>query len=554
MKKYFSIFSAFAALAVSFFIFPPAAVADTLGQTVQINVNETYDQSGRKNLSATLRAISAHAYFYVEDQYWNSLNSPTRAALTEALLILAQDFEQHVYAKEVQLWGSEPNPGVDNDPRITVLLHDLKAGNGGYFDSIHGFPKTIFSDSNEREMFVISIEALGATIAKSFMSHEFQHLISFNQKELVRKTSEEVWLNELRSEYAISVSGFNIPFSGSSLENRIRTFLDSPTDSLTEWANARSDYAQVALFGQYLIEQFGPAILSETLQSANWGIDSINKWLISRGLPERFVDLFRNWAIANYLNDTARDGRYGYQLEGLKSFRITPQALTISYPNEQTIFHSAKPWQATWQRYNFLNLPADKAVKIEVAGDPLFSVAYVADDGRVGTFQPGANYLFNPGALRSVVLIPINQSISSGFGSNDPSATVSIKVSFLDNAAMPGQIKDGALIKRPHEAPIYVVEGKYKRYLSPEVIKLYGHLDASKAIPVDDRTFNSYTSSNYIRPVNDKKVYAVWPDGTKHWLNMPAATFTSSGRDWNSIFIVNELETNFYRTGPDIKQ
>jgi len=56
----------------------------------------------------------------------------------------------------------------------------------------------------------------------------------------------------------------------------------------------------------------------------------------------------------------------------------------------------------------------------------------------------------------------------------------------------------------------------------------------------------------YLAVSQDKKVYAVWPDGTKHWLNMSAKTFSDSGRDWNSIFIVNDAELNFYKTGPDI--
>ena len=97
-----------------------------------------------------------------------------------------------------------------------------------------------------------------------------------------------------------------------------------------------------------------------------------------------------------------------------------------------------------------------------------------------------------------------------------------------------------------------MVEGKYKRYLRPEVIALYGHLNQVKAIEVDDETLNSFATANYVRNFNDKKVYAVWPDGTKHWLNMTGDYFTQSGRDWNAIFIINDLELGFYKTGADI--
>ena len=81
---------------------------------------------------------------------------------------------------------------------------------------------------------------------------------------------------------------------------------------------------------------------------------------------------------------------------------------------------------------------------------------------------------------------------------------------------------------------------------------MYGHLDPNRAIALDAKTFDSYMSTNYVRYANDQKVYAVWPDGTKHWLQMSAKTFTDSGRDWNSIFIINDLELNAYQTSTPI--
>ena len=81
---------------------------------------------------------------------------------------------------------------------------------------------------------------------------------------------------------------------------------------------------------------------------------------------------------------------------------------------------------------------------------------------------------------------------------------------------------------------------------------MYGHLDPAKAISVTPEAFDSYKTSNYIKNVNDKKVYASWPDNTKHWLNMTGEYFSSSGRDWGAVFVINDLELNYYRTGADI--
>ena len=113
-------------------------------------------------------------------------------------------------------------------------------------------------------------------------------------------------------------------------------------------------------------------------------------------------------------------------------------------------------------------------------------------------------------------------------------------------------LKNGALIKKTRESEVYVIEGKYKRYLRPEIIALYGHLAGVKPIEVDETAFHSYATANYVRYVNEEQVYAVWPDGTKHWLNITPQQWDASGRDWNAIFIINDLESNTYQTGANI--
>jgi hypothetical protein len=90
--------------------------------------------------------------------------------------------------------------------------------------------------------------------------------------------------------------------------------------------------------------------------------------------------------------------------------------------------------------------------------------------------------------------------------------------------------------------------------LTPEVIALYGHLNIAKAIPVNDKIFNSYSTANYVRKLSDQRVYAVWPDATKHWLKMDGAYFLSSGRDPGAIFTINDSEFNLYKIGVDITQ
>ena len=300
------------------------ALADTLGERHTFFVNPTYDATGRSSVPVTLEYVGTHSYFYVEDSYLNSLNNSERALFKQQIIASGQEFDNNIYPKEVAFWGSEVNPGIDNDSKITILLERLASGTGGYFDSVNGYSTAQASQSNQREMIVANVLSLGTNRLKIFLAHEFQHLISFNQKEILRDVSEDTWLNELRSQYAITLVGLNDNFQNSDLAQRIQTFLSNPGDSLTEWPNTNLDYAPVTLFGQYLIDRFGPSILQDTLHSSLSGIDSINKYLIEHQRPERFSDVFADWEWTNFINNRAQDVRYGYTNPNLQTIHVSP--------------------------------------------------------------------------------------------------------------------------------------------------------------------------------------------------------------------------------------
>ena len=216
-----------AVLIVPFFVFS-SAFADTFGQNVSFSVNEGFDKFDRSSMTATLRHIGENAYFYVDDGYWNDIRTSERNNLLTGIQQLAIEFDTNMYPTETSFWGQEAKPGVDGDNRITILLEQLKSGTGGYFSTSNGYPKTLVSGSNEREMVVISVESVSSPHTKVFLAHEFQHLISFNQKELLRDVAEDVWLNELRSEYSVTLTGYNNVFNNSNLERRAETFFDNP--------------------------------------------------------------------------------------------------------------------------------------------------------------------------------------------------------------------------------------------------------------------------------------------------------------------------------------
>lgn len=540
------------AAVLPFFIY--SASADVQGQNVRFNLNSNFDKLGRTSMTATLRHVAENAYFYVDDNYWEDLDAVQRQIFISGITQLSNDFDNNIYPKETSFWGQEPKPGVDGDSRITILLEQLKSSHGGYFSTSNGYPKNLASESNEREMIVVNTGSVTGPYAKIFLAHEFQHLISFNQKELKNNTVEDVWLNELRSEYSITLSGYNDTFSKSSLENRAETFFSNSSDSLTEWPNVSLDYSLVALFGEYISEQYGENILKEIAQASSVGINSINNVLANRGGGDRFVDVFSKWLAASYINNTSINPEFGYSKPELKRFVALPQRLTILSASGSSVFeYNLKPWQVYGHKILIGEpLSGDKVIKLSPSLNLKF--AYADNLGRFGVSDKDF-YVTDPGGLQYLFIFPINTTKVSDFGLQENESFFTVTAFSEDKVLgmeFGSAFKDGSLIKKARESEIYVVEGKYKRYLRPETIALYGHLDPAKAIEVDDTTFNSYTTSNYVRYVDDERVYAIWPDGTKHWLNITARQWDESGRDWGAIFIINNLEINTYKTGAAI--
>ncbi len=566
-------------LAVITVLWPHSVLSATIGQSEQFFVNKNYDQIGRTQLTATLRVQGDHASVYLDDRFLNGITSSQAATVEANLKTLTSEFDLKIYPIETATWGSEPNPGIDGDSKTVILVESLLPGFGGYFDGVHQFPIEQALNSNRREIIFISADALLAGNASMYVAHEFQHLISFNQKETLHNTSEEIWLNETRSEYSTSLVGYNRPFLGSNLSRRLSVFTREPEDNLLRWDNTPSDYGSAMMLGEYLIGRYGQSILSETLKSKLTGAASLNAWLASRGEREKFSEVVNDWAVANIINIPG-DTRYGYANTDLAGPRLPPGIRQSLRPGDQfTTIVDTKPWQSSWHEYLFPSGLSDGAARFRLGNSGsnhtlVASIVVFENDGkkniRQTTFDSGAGAIYIPsdssGNLPSKVFLVItdiadpeqnmsaNISIASDIISSEALALAreSESKSLFTDAPVVGE---NSLIKRRgSEKEVYVIAGRYKRLLTQQAQALYGHLANQKPVEVDDTVFNSYVTSNYIRPESDKKVYAVWPDNTKHWFNMTGQQFTDSGRDWGAIFVISDAEGKLFAPGTDIKQ
>lgn len=245
-----------------------------------------------RTVSATLRVISEHAYFYVER---------ARGVPDSEVDDAAAAFEERIWPAVTAAFGLPPTPGVDGDPRIAILHADVGSAVGGYVSDYDRYPVEAVPHSNEREIIYMNerIRPLGSAEYGFILGHELQHLIHIESD-----NDEASWVNEGLSEYA---GRLVIPGSGS-----YGLYLDQPDTQLNAWGYADGTgvhYQKSGLFFTYLLEQTGGDVRALASQAAN-GVQGVADYLQAVGEPRSFADLVADWAVANLID--APSGPYGY--------------------------------------------------------------------------------------------------------------------------------------------------------------------------------------------------------------------------------------------------
>jgi len=240
----------------------------------------------------TLALVTPHAYWYLEDDLDISMSGLERSAA---------HFEEDIYPVVTQVFGSEWNPGVDNDPRLNILNARLTSV-AGYFSSTDEYPTGVRPRSNQREIIYINAQSVspGGANYDQVLAHELQHAIHWNAD-----ASEDTWVNEGLAELSSSIA-LRSTFS-------IRQFLRGAPISLTNWPTSSvgsiANYGAASLFMHFFTEHYGGRNdLRDLLGQPKDSIAGIDAYLDDKGYEERFGDVFRQWAAANILDDHLENG------------------------------------------------------------------------------------------------------------------------------------------------------------------------------------------------------------------------------------------------------
>ena len=424
---------------LAIFLFPVFVLADSEGQTKTFFIEPSFDLEQREQVKAILEKVSENAYFYLEKDWYENLEEKEKEKIDQSLNALGKEFDEKIYPELTLSYGQEWKPGIDSDEHITILFHQMKENAGGYFNNGDEYRKIQNVLSNEREMIYINTDNLNYEIIKSCVAHEFVHLITFNQKDRLRGVTEDIWLNEARADYAPTLLGYDESYQGSNLQQRMRQFISSPSDSITEWKNEGSDYGIVNIFTQYLVDHYGIEILSDSLKSSKIGITSINEALEKNDIDKTFSDIFTDWVITVFVNDCSLKEEYCYQNQNLQNLRITPSLIFLPSTQKTNVSldHSIKQWSGNW--YRIIGGQGQLKLEFNGTGKVEFVVPYVlcknGDQCSIGFLeldgqQDGEILLEDFGDnWTNLTLIPSIQSKISGFTDSERSYDFSLLIS-----------------------------------------------------------------------------------------------------------------------------
>lgn len=304
------------------------------GSNLKFWVITSFEGENFKEAQITARVLEAGSHCYVVVDA-DALRNPGEAGLlTAKAKEIAKVFDATIYPTNTRIFGSEPNPGVDGDSKIFILLTPAVGNYGadttlGYFSQRDEFvPKAdspaVFKHSNQKEMLYVSSRIVLEGSADDYLgtiAHEFQHMINFNQKVLVgqNRQSDDLWIDEGMAMYAIEANGYGLKAGGEVLSNHVKRFMQEPEAfSLVAWDDNPEaiGYGPVYLFMVYLADRFGEGIIKELVTSKKLGKENFDEVLGKRGMS--LARQFHDWTLANLLDGKPHVGTGPHQYTSLQ--------------------------------------------------------------------------------------------------------------------------------------------------------------------------------------------------------------------------------------------
>lgn len=197
------------------------------------------------------------------------------------------DWETNIYSKE---WGADAQRVdgnlIGDDATINILVYNISNSRlAGFFWPKDTFKRSYLSASNEKIMFYVNAQLLASDEKETFttLGHEFQHMIHFYQRAVLKDLHDSTWFNEMMSEATEDILATKIGYKGprnvdpndgtagdsNNKKGRYPSFNANNRLSLTRWESGVAHYGKVSAFGTFLLRNYGGAELLHKLMVSN---------------------------------------------------------------------------------------------------------------------------------------------------------------------------------------------------------------------------------------------------------------------------------------------
>ena len=279
-----------------------------------------------ETVSAVARYVGQHSVIY-ED-----VDSPAPLSDQE-FQDLGSLFDDEQYEVATGFFGSESD--VDQNGLVFILMTPVVNGLTAADECEDGIITGFFfatdvdpafandSRSNQAEMFYSVVPDPDGTVTCELsqnavnrlvpvtISHEMQHMISYNQHVLVRGgISEVLWLNEGLSHLSEELAALHFEslgdrsrFSEFAVGNLLDgyRYLQEPGSNFVLWTQGTGTLAERGatwLFLRWVVDQFGDVTIRRMVETTSTGANNVEAVV-----GEPFARLLSEWFLANYVSD-----------------------------------------------------------------------------------------------------------------------------------------------------------------------------------------------------------------------------------------------------------
>jgi hypothetical protein len=322
----------------------PAAVVPVEGQVRTFSVLNA--QGGFDQVGAVAQWVGTRAAIFVDTL------APANGFNLGELATFAGRFDQAIHPQVTSAFGAASD--LDTNERIVILftpavnrLTPVGASGfiGGFFYGVDLLPGA--TGSNNGEVFYALVpdptgihsgprsKALVASVVPAILAHEFQHMVHFNERILVRgaPAQEALWLSEALAQMAEEIVARAYAVLGDSASDSL--FRSGTRDRARRYLQQTDTVSVIVTTGQgslpergagflnllYVDDRFGGDVLRRLTQTTRTGVGNVEAEV---GLP--WTALLADWWSATYTDGVVPSGPQ-YPDVNLRGFLGTPYPL-----------------------------------------------------------------------------------------------------------------------------------------------------------------------------------------------------------------------------------